>query len=228
MRIPICLIFLLIRITLTAQTTTILFLGNSLTYTNDLPSMVSKIGRVYDIEISTDCICLPNYGLEDHVNDGRFQQLLSQNEFDYVVFQQGPSSQAYGRESLIEYGGEIVKASRNHGAEPIYFMVWTSIGYYHTFEDVILNHVNAARHNGARAIPAGAIWKEYHDTIGNSGLYSFDSFHPSPKGSYLAAVIIFHSLFPDKKLEQLLEESNAYWDKESLKQLIKMIVSRDK
>ncbi|MCP4460586.1 MAG: SGNH/GDSL hydrolase family protein [Cytophagales bacterium] len=220
------LLFLLIS--LSAQTTSILFLGNSLTYSNDLPSTVERIAGTYDIEIDARSICLANYGLEDHINDGQFQKLLTQNKFDYVIFQQGPSSQAYGRESLIEFGGKIASVSRAHGAEPVYLMVWTSLNYYHTFDDVILNHINAAKINEARVLPVGKFWKMHYDKEKDDQLYSFDLFHPSAKGSFLAAVVIFHSLFPDENLERLLSISYADWDKRSLKKLIEMIMEEDK
>jgi len=222
------LLVLFLQLNLSAQTTSIFFLGNSLTYTNDLPSIVERIARSYNIRIETRSICLPNYGLEDHINDGRFQKLLAEKRFDYVIFQQGPSSQAYGRESLIEYGGRVSKLARDSGAEPAYFMVWTSLGYYGTFDKVILNHVNAAQINEAKVLPVGKFWKMHYDTTHDNELYSFDSFHPSPKGSFLAAAVIFHGLYPEEDLEGLLTISNSNWTKRSLKKLIEMIVEEDK
>ena len=187
----------------------ILFLGNSLTYSNDMPGMVRDIASSYGIEVDVQSICLPNYALEDHINDGRFQKLLEQKQFDYVVFQQGPSSQRYGRESLIEYGAEIDRISKANGSEAVYFMVWTSLGYYHTFDKVIENHENAAKLNGMKVVPVGKVWFNLRSKSPHLGLYNMDGFHPSPKGSFLAAFMIYSHLFGD--IDDKPKYKSSFW-----------------
>ena len=82
----------------------ILFVGNSLTYSNNLPEMLKKIGDKHNVNMSTTSICYPNYALIDHINDGDVQKTMSSSKFDYLIFQQGPSSQLEGRKMLIEDG----------------------------------------------------------------------------------------------------------------------------
>lgn len=181
----------------------ILFVGNSLSYSNDLPAMVETIGKAYNKEISTECLCLPNYGLEDHWNDGLVQKKIESTNYDYVLFQQGPSSQAYGRSSLFEFGGKISTLAKANGAKPGYFMVWPSVQYYHTFGGVIKNHKDAADANRALLVPVGDLWNDYRKTAYKTDLYSIDQFHPSPTGSFLAALTIVKTLFPEIELSDL-------------------------
>jgi len=181
----------------------LLFVGNSLTYSHDLPHMVREIAAGLGQKLETTCLCFPNYGLEDHWNDSKLQKMIKSGNYDFVVFQQGPSSQVYGRQSLIEYGGKISALAKKHEVQPAYFMVWPSLAYYQTFEGVIKNHRDAAEAHGAMLIPLGAYWRKLRETNFAPTLYGPDGFHPSKAGSFLAALRIFKTLFPKATLRPL-------------------------
>lgn len=182
--------------------TQILFIGNSLTYTNDLPGLVQKEGKESGHSIETTTVAYPNYGLIDHWEDGDIQNLIESNRFDYVIIQQGPSSQQEGREWLIEYGKLITGLSANTKTKLVYFMVWPSRTYYHTFYGVIKNHTDAAKLNSAILCPVGKVWKEFFDETGDFSYYGGDGFHPSLKGSRVAAEVIVATLFNKKGNQQ--------------------------
>lgn len=172
-----------------------LFIGNSLTYTNKLPQLVKKNAKLKGIEINTKMLAFPNYSIEDHWVDGQVQKLISSKKYDFVIIQQGPSSQNEGRKTLIEYGKIYNGLCKLNNVKLCYFMVWPSLNYYHTFDDVIKNHQDAASINNAILLPVGRIWKDYIDSTKNNEYYGSDGFHPSKKGSQIAAEIIVESLF---------------------------------
>ena len=167
---------------------------NSLTYTNNLPILVENVGQQKGIVITTSMVAKPNYGLEDHWNDGVIQNLIEKESFNYVIIQQGPSSQAYGRASLLEYGRKIAALCKINNTKMGYFMVWPSLTYYHTFEGVIKNHKDAAIANEALLFPVGEVWKTYFDNTKDLSYYGSDGFHPSLKGSEAAANVIIELL----------------------------------
>lgn len=171
-----------------------MFVVNSLTYTNDLPVLVENVGRQKGIVITTSVVARPNYGLEDHRNDGVIQNLIEKESFNYVIIQQGPSSQAYGRVSLLEYGEKIAALCKVNNTKLGYFMVWPSLTYYHTFYGVIKNHKDAAIANEAILFPVGEVWKTYFDDTKDFSYYGSDGFHPSLKGSEVAAKVIVELL----------------------------------
>ena len=74
-------------------------------------------------------------------------------------------------------------------------MVWPSLTYYHNFAGVIQNHRDAAQINNAILCPVGEVWKSHFDTTNNFDYYGSDGFHPSPKGSQVAADVIVEYLF---------------------------------
>lgn len=176
----------------------ILFIGNSLTYTNKLPQLIKKKAKSKGVKINVKMIAFPNYAIEDHWNEGGIQKLISSKKYDYVIIQQGPSSQSNGRKMLIEYGEKYSRLCQLNGAKLCYFMVWPALKYYHTFNDVIKNHREAALINNAILLPVGEVWKTYIDSTKNTEYYSFDEFHPSIKGSQKAADVIVESLFAKK------------------------------
>ncbi|KAA3636494.1 MAG: SGNH/GDSL hydrolase family protein [Bacteroidetes bacterium] len=182
---------------LSKKSVRVLFVGNSLTYSNDLPSLVKKAARQKGVSIKTKMFAYPNYAIEDHWNDGVVQKEISRNNYDFVILQQGPSSQPPGRKMLMDYGKKFSYLCQEHDAQLCFFMVWPSLNYYHTFDGVIKNYKEAATMNNAVLCPVGEVWKAHFDSTENFDYYSFDGFHPSLKGSQVAAEVIVEHLFND-------------------------------
>jgi hypothetical protein len=172
----------------------ILFVGNSLTYTNNLPELVEKLGVKSNIKIKTHMLAKPNYALEDHWNEGELQRLIKTGDFDFVVVQQGPSSQAEGRVLLFEYGEKIQALCQKHKTKLAIFMVWPARSNYKTFDGVIRNHTEIAAKTNALLCPVGKVWKEHFDATSDFSYYGPDQFHPSLAGSQVAAEIIYKTL----------------------------------
>jgi hypothetical protein len=172
----------------------ILFVGNSLTYTHNLPVLVEEIAKTYGVKISTEILASPNYALEDHWNDGELQKLIASKKFQYVVVQQGPSSQADGRTMLLDYGQRIKTLCDKNNAQLVFFMVWPSRANSVTFDGVISNYTEAAAKTGSLLCPVGKIWKEHFEKTSDYSYYGPDGFHPSLSGSRIAAEAIFDVL----------------------------------
>ncbi len=173
----------------------ILFVGNSLTYTNDLPAMVTRIGQDSGIAINTVTLAYPNYALEDHWNDGVIQRQIESGKYDFVVVQQGPSSQADGRAMLLDYGARIKALCSPHKTKLAFFMVWPALPNFSNFDGVIKNYSDAATATNSLICPVGQVWKNYILSTSDYSYYGPDQFHPSQKGSEEAALVIFKTLF---------------------------------
>lgn len=173
----------------------ILFIGNSLTYANDLPALVEQIGREKGIVIKTKTLAYPNYALEDHWNDNNLQTLIASKKYNFVVVQQGPSSQADGRAMLLDYGARIKNLCVTHNTQLAFFMVWPAFANFNNFDGVIRNYTDAAVATNSLLCPVGKQWKEYFVSTGDYTYYGSDMFHPSQRGSENAALIIFKTLF---------------------------------
>jgi len=174
----------------------ILFVGNSLTYSNDLPLLVLEEARKKGLTIRVHSITRGNTALDDHWNSGEVHSAMQAEHFDFVVVQQGPSSQQEGRGILLEYGARFKELCDEHESKLVFYMVWPARVNYHMFNGVIKNYTDAASANHALLCPVGAVWKEYMDSSHDFSYYSADQFHPSLAGSKVAAEVIFRTLFP--------------------------------
>ena len=138
------------------------------------------------------------HALVDHWNDQSIQKAIEIGKYDYVIVQQGPSSQAFGRQVLIDYGQKISDLCKKYGSKMMFYMVWPARPYYHTFEKVIQNHYDAGEASGSLVCPVGLKWKQTLEQNPNAGLYGPDAFHPSLKGSMFAARELYKCVLDDR------------------------------
>ncbi|HMQ06157.1 MAG TPA: hypothetical protein PKC30_02595 [Saprospiraceae bacterium] len=174
----------------------VLFIGNSLTSFNDLPQLFKNYSMLRGNDIRTAMHALPYTSLQDLWYAGIIQNFIASGKFAFVVVQQGPSSQEEGRGILLEYGAKLKALCDEYGAKLAFFMVWPDREYYHTFDGVIRNYTDAAYVNHSILCPVGKVWKEHFDAHNDFSYYGGDGFHPSLKGSEVAAKVIHHSLYP--------------------------------
>jgi len=173
----------------------VLFIGNSLTYTNNLPTTLADVARTAGDSIYVEMIARPNYGLIDHLtlNSGA-EAAIRRGGWDYVVLQQGPTTLPVNRDSLVLWTQMFDPIIRSVGATPALFMVWPVLGQAGGFEAVRRSYQLAADSVGGVFLPAGMAWKLALDRDPAVKLYGPDSFHPAPLGSYLAAITIYEAL----------------------------------
>jgi hypothetical protein len=174
----------------------VLFIGNSLTYTNDLPQTVADLAASAGV---SPCYCAmvayPNYALVDHLQQGTAVRELATRGYDFVVMQQGPSSQPDSRILLLEGVTGFEPLVEQSGATIAMYSVWPSIGRQGDFPEALNSYRIAADSMHGILMPASAAWLAAWDIDPTLALYSSDGLHPSPMGTYLAALVIFQRLY---------------------------------
>lgn len=174
----------------------VLFVGNSLTYVNDLPRMVAALADSAGVEATyVETVAFPNYALEDHWARGDALRAIRRGGWRYVVMQQGPSSLPESRANLIEWAGRFAAEIRAAGAIPALYTVWPDASRIAFLPDVIESYRLAAEAAQGVVLPAGAAWQAAWRRNGAFPLYGGDGFHPSAAGTYLAAITIVGRLF---------------------------------
>jgi len=173
----------------------VLFIGNSLTFYNDLPGMLHDLaqadsGRVLEVRDLSQ----GGYALEDHWNDGWPRDVLAEGGWDVVILQQGPSSLPENRDNLVTWSKRWADAIRAQDGVPALYMVWPERARMSYFDDVSLSYRTAAEAAEALLFPAGDAWIAAWDEDPTLPLYGPDEFHPSAMGSYLAALTIYRGL----------------------------------
>jgi hypothetical protein len=188
----------------------VLFIGNSLTASNDLPEVVHAMVRSTGGDLRVETCARGGVSLEDHWNDGHCRKLLEENRYHYVVLQQGPSSRDDSRANLKEWSVRWADAIRARHAQPALYMVWPQQGQPSGFARVSDSYRMAAEQSRARLLPAGDAWRAAADGEHKVILYGSDGLHPTREGTYLAALVIAHHLAgvrPEDVPERLVLDS---------------------
>lgn len=172
----------------------LLFVGNSLTYTNDLPQMLAwLLARNGTPVAKFHSRARPNYGLPDHWTSKQTLRSIATGDWDYVILQQGPSA-TEGRPYLLEYAPKFAGEIRAAGATPVFYMVWPSAARLRDFPLVSESYRMAATQVQAGLFPVGEAWMEAWRRDPTIELYGPDGFHPSRLGTYLAALVMYQQL----------------------------------
>jgi hypothetical protein len=170
----------------------ILFIGNSLTYWNDLPLIVQAVfdsvgGDRYDVGM----IAAPDVSLEDHWNDGAARRHIERGGWQIVVLQQGPSSLPESRLLLRDYVMRFSERIKSIGARPALYSVWPSRARQDDFDRAIESYVLAAADVAGLYFPVAAAWRATWERDSSVVLYEIDGLHPSVAASYLAALVMY-------------------------------------
>lgn len=188
----------------------VLFIGNSLTATNDLPAVVSAIAKARHVTIETRTFAPGGYALEDHWANGEALAALRQGGWDAVVLQQGPSSLPESRDNLIEWAKRWADEARAKHTRPVLLTVWPETERSYVFADVVRNYRDAAVAARAGLFPAGAAWRSAFRRAPGTRLYGPDGFHPSRLGTYLSALVVYAGLTGE--LPRVLPEAGVKLD----------------
>ena len=181
----------------------VLFIGNSLTYANDLPAMVCALARVGGTAgRSCETVAKPDYGLEEHWNEREARQAIARG-WDVVVLQQGPSALPESRRLLIDYTRRFDAEIKKAGARTALYMVWPSRARRGDFPGVSQSYAAAAKDvNGpasaSRRRVARGMGHRFADYRCMDRMVSIRR----PMGTYLAALVIYEQIFASRRRRQ--------------------------
>lgn len=168
--------------------TRVLFIGNSLTYTNDLPGMYVALARLAGNDtVKAASVAYPDYALEDHWAEGTSRRSLTDHRWEYVIMQQGSSALASSQVNLRTWSEQFAPVIRGAGATPVMFMVWPTTAFPGDFPHVLNSYRSAAAAINGIFAPAGDAWTAHGD---RSTFYSPDGLHPSVRGTYVSALVL--------------------------------------
>ena len=175
------------------KTLSILFIGNSHTYFNDMPLMVQK--RAVDAGYECRIVMHAHGGWfiaqQAEEPDVRFNIL--HGGFDYVVLQEhahpfGPEEKF--RDAAIALNSMI----REAGSIPVIYETWARRAEPEAQAHMNEVHERVAEEIGALIAPVGENWWEYQKCWPNLEMYAEDGEHASEAGSDFAAKYIWETI----------------------------------
>lgn len=170
----------------------VLFIGNSLTQANDLHLRVADVARDAGVALDVEAVVAPGFSLEDHLASGAAAARIASRRWSVVVLQQGPSTLPESRELLVRDARRFALLSRAAGARPALLVVWPIPGQRQA--DVSASYRAAAAAVDGLVLPAGEAWQAALARDRSLRLTVADGFHPTPLGTYLAALTIHCAL----------------------------------
>ncbi len=235
---------LLINIGFCQVTKRALFLGNSYTGVNDLPSLTQQVTASTGNTLIVDSNTPGGYTLQGHSTNATSLQKIQQGNWDFVVLQeqsQIPSFPiGYVTANCYPYATALNNTilQNNPCAETVFYMTWgrengdsdncASNPPVCTYEgmDNLLNerYIEMANSNNAIISPVGAVWKYLRTNNPTLNLYSDDGSHPSLAGSYVAACTFNTVLFRNNPLLITFNSSLSVADADIIKNAVKTVV----
>lgn len=210
------LLFCLIALSSTAQQPTrVLFLGNSYTYVNNLPTLIANIAHANHDTLYYESNLIGGFTFYNHFNDPVSKAKLAAGNWQYVVLQaqsQEPSfSPAQVNTQTLPYALKLDSLAKKASpcAVSVFYETWgrkngdasncafyppvcTYIGMQNRLRDSYKLFTDSSK--GLMA-PVGEAFRSSIAQMPGLDLYSSDESHPSLEGSYLAAAVFYEVLF---------------------------------
>jgi hypothetical protein len=174
----------------------ILFIGNSLTYTNDLPGTVAALAASVGDTIRAASVALPNLAVIDHaLGMSNAVQVIQSQKWDFVLLQQGPTTTLVNRDTLIIATKALDPLVKAAGGKTAQLMAWPDANSPSLFPLVrASSQAAAASVTEGIFIPAGDAWRAALEESPSIALYGPDGYHPGVLGTYLAALVIYEKV----------------------------------
>lgn len=196
-----------------ADSLRVLWVGNSLTFFNDLPAIVQDIAATQGLKLSMTRVLKGGEQLSGHWNNPRLKKLLKEQRWDYIVLQEqsqlpGLSTEVVARE-VYPFAHKIDSMAHVYSpdAHTIYYMTFahkygnideTDYNLDDTYDlmqmRLATSYLEMAQQNGSWCAPVGWAWQEVRRQHPEYQLHLPDCLHPALAGSYLAANVIFTTI----------------------------------
>ncbi len=178
----------------------VLFIGNSLTFYNDLPSMVEELSRAAGVERPVDAEMIARggdsfYSHTERRDDGAPLKVIAGGGWDAVVLQENGRTAARSAIDSFPFASRLVRAVRAAGATPYFYMTWAYRDRPKNLPRIRDTYAKLGARLEVEVAPVGEAWHRAREAAPGVELFAPDGVHPSPEGSYLAACVIFSTFY---------------------------------
>lgn len=187
--------------------TRVLFVGNSYTTVNDLPTVFAKLAASTGRRIDTGTVTQDGATLAEHLSSGAVQSKLAAAKWNVVVLQEQseiPAVEQSRQLQMYPAARQLVGAVSDAGALPIFFLTWAhrdglpanGLTTYAAMQSAITDGYSAiAREQRVAIAPVGVAWSTTLTQAPQIDLWQTDGSHPAKAGTYLAACVLYATMF---------------------------------
>lgn len=177
----------------------ILFIGNSLTYFNDLPATIQyfseKANEPHPFEYGQETRGGATLGW--HWSNGNAVPRLRKGTWTHVVLQDYSTIPIEDPESLATFVRTFNDEIKAQGAQTVLFMTWAWKDVPGAQEKVSYAYNQIGKELGIAVVPVGRAWELAQKEKPSLPLYC-DERHPNQAGTYLAACVFYGFMYHKK------------------------------
>lgn len=174
----------------------ILFIGNSYTYVNDMPVVITKMARSGKPRLVIRTVDMSNggYTLEKHVNEGRAFKIIRDMDFDFVVLQEQSLRPILDKKKMHDAIRRLDSAIKQSESQTVLYMTWAREDKPKMTEPIAAAYKEIGNEIGAKVACVGLAWQKALKERPELSLYDSDKSHANRKGTYLTACIFYATL----------------------------------
>ena len=180
----------------------VLLVGNSLTYTNNLPALLRAVGASQGTSITTETYAVPGGKLDDRVDEGHVSGALRARKFDAIVLQEQGGHLAACMASAQEQRkapcaasvkayGTLASLASAQGAKVLLFGTWGPDDRWQGKLDRSVRMI--AKKHDSRVFDAAGALEALRKAQPDIKLYP-DGTHPSTLASVMLALALYRDV----------------------------------
>ena len=175
------------------QVVRILFVGNSFLNRNNVPETVAELASAKGVRVECTLIQKGGASLKQHWNAGKATELWRTGGFSHLVLQEQSTLPIKGRQRFHENVRLFAGLLKETPEKRLWlYSTWCRKGEPENQSVLDNAYRDIAEEAGATVIPVGPAFGKLKDT---ENLYDKDGSHCNESGSYLAACVIFATMF---------------------------------
>lgn len=190
------------------DTLTVLFVGNSHTYTRNLPHVISIISEGTKTKLMTKKSAIGAASLSQHWRNERglrTKEIIKEGNFDIVVLQERNMEPVNEPDTVLKYTKLFCDYIKKYGGKPYLYLTWARTNAPQNQEIINRVYSQAAKENDAIVVPVGKAWALAKQLKPEINLHNPDGNHASVIGACLTAYV-FVSTITGELPEKLVDE----------------------
>jgi hypothetical protein len=181
------------------DTLRVLFVGNSYSFTSNMPHLVSLLSDSTAIKLITAKSATGGATLKDHWTHQKglkTKKIIRKGNYDIVVIQEHSMGTIEKKNDFLNYTKKLCDLVKASGAKPYLYVTWAR-QKVPQYQDIITEvYREAAKENNCNLVLVGEAWKFARSLRPDIELFKTDGSHPSNLGAFLTACVFVNDLSP--------------------------------
>ncbi len=197
------------------MTKKILFIGNSYTFFNDMPTaFFEKIAKSLGYDVEVESVTCGGYTLEGFADENdregaRLAETVRGKKYDCIIFQEQSVRPHRDRAKFLSGLEKLCKKLENQTEKKVLYATWgrkegsqtladLGITSREMTESLAASYKEAGELIGADVANVGLVFMKMTESFPSLELYDPDLSHPSALGSFIAALVLVETVFGEQ------------------------------